>query len=147
MSAGPLDGLVYLDPEQRARLAKLAQRREYAVGDVLLEEGEASKSLIFIEQGVVRVERAYFGARIPIAELHEGEVLGEISVLEQGAASATVVAVEPVTALVLDDPNAAVADDPELAAGFYRSLALLLAQRLRYSTDERRDFAAAFSWG
>jgi CRP-like cAMP-binding protein len=147
MSAGPLDGLVFLDPEQRARLAKLVQRREYAVGDVLLEEGEASKSLIFIEQGVVRVERAYFGARIPIAELHEGEVLGEISVLEQGAASATVVAVEPVTALVLDDPNAAVADDPELAAGFYRSLALLLAQRLRYSTDERRDFAAAFSWG
>jgi CRP-like cAMP-binding protein len=147
MSAGPLDGLVFLDPEQRARLAKLVQRREYAVGDALLEEGEASKSLIFIEQGVVRVERAYFGARIPIAELHEGEVLGEISVLEQGAASATVVAVEPVTALVLDDPNAAVADDPELAAGFYRSLALLLAQRLRYSTDERRDFAAAFSWG
>jgi CRP-like cAMP-binding protein len=147
MTAGPLDGLVYLDPEQRARLAELAVRREYAVGDVLLDEGDESKSLIFIERGVVRVERDYFGARIPITELREGEVLGEISVIEQGSASATVVAVEPVVALVLDDPNAAVAGDPELAAGFYRSLALLLAQRLRYSTDERRDFAAAFSWG
>jgi len=147
MTAGPLDGLVYLDPEKRARLAELAVRREYAVGDVLLDEGDESKSLIFIERGVVRVERDYFGARIPITELREGEVLGEISVIEQGSASATVVAVEPVVALVLDDPNAAVAGDPELAAGFYRSLALLLAQRLRYSTDERRDFAAAFSWG
>jgi CRP-like cAMP-binding protein len=147
MTSGPLDGLVYLDPEQRARLAELAVRREYAVGDVLLDEGDESKSLIFIERGVVRVERDYFGARIPITELREGEVLGEISVIEQGSASATVVAVEPVVALVLDDPNATVAGDPELAAGFYRSLALLLAQRLRYSTDERRDFAAAFSWG
>jgi len=67
--------------------------------------------------------------------------------VESGTASATAVALNPVTTLELDNPAAGVEGDPELAAAFYRSLAYLLAQRLRYSTDDRRDFAAAFSWG
>jgi CRP-like cAMP-binding protein len=142
-----LERLVYLAPAQRAYLAELAERRRYAAGDVLLEEGVASRSLIFIESGAVRIETNYFGGRIPINVLHDGDVLGEVSVIEQGSASATAVALEPVTALVLDDPDAAVAGDADLAANFYRSLAWLLAQRLRYSTEEQRVFAAAFSWG
>jgi CRP-like cAMP-binding protein len=141
------DALVFLDDAQRERLAALAQRREYAPGDLILEEGVESNRLIFVERGRIRIEREYFGARIPVNEGHAGDVLGEVSVVESGTASATVVALDPVTTLELDDAAAGVAGDPELAAAFYRSLAYLLAQRLRYSTDDRRDFAAAFSWG
>ena len=141
------DGLVFLDDAQRERLAALAQRREYSPGDLILEEGVESNRLIFVERGRIRIEREYFGARIPVNEMHEGDVLGEVSVVESGAASATAVALNPVTTLELDNPAAGIEGDPELAAAFYRSLAYLLAQRLRYSTDDRRDFAAAFSWG
>jgi CRP-like cAMP-binding protein len=112
----------------------------------VFEEGASSSQLVVVESGRLRIERDYFGGRIPINEAHAGDILGEVSVVEGGAASASAVAVTPVTALVLVDPATAVGDDPALAAAFYHSLAVLLAQRLRYSTDDRRDFAAAFSW-
>jgi CRP-like cAMP-binding protein len=52
------------------------------------------------------------------------------------------VTVEPVEVFVLDGLDELLAADPALASGFYRSMATLLARRLRFTTRESARAAA-----
>ncbi|MGA7413228.1 MAG: cyclic nucleotide-binding domain-containing protein, partial [Bryobacteraceae bacterium] len=70
-----------------------------------------------------------------VARLLSGEVMGEMSFVDNAPPSATVLALEP--SLVLDIPrrrlNTKLAEDSAFAARFYRALAMSLAARLRHS--------------
>jgi len=65
--------------------------------------------------------------------MRAGDVAGEISFIDKGPASALVIADDDVEATVLshDHIHDTLAGHPELAARLYRSLALLMAQRIR----------------
>jgi CRP-like cAMP-binding protein len=87
------------------------------------------------------------GDQLPLDEAGPGEVLGEMSFLEGSVTSATVVADGPVEVDVVDGARvqALLDAEPLLAAHFYQSLAVTLAERLRHS---RSEFApVAMSWG
>jgi CRP-like cAMP-binding protein len=128
----------FLSDEEQARMLNAARLLVCADGEVVLHEGEGRQAIYIVRRGTVSVEKEYLGARIPVDELGPGEVFGEMSFLEESAASASVVAQGPVELDVLEgaDVQKLLDADRGLAANFYRSLALALSRRLRHLTSE-----------
>jgi CRP/FNR family cyclic AMP-dependent transcriptional regulator len=135
-------------------LVAAGSRREVAAGKVLIEEGRAIDSVFLVIDGAFSVRTRALGER-EIARLMSGEVMGEMSFVDQAPPSATVLSVEP--SFVLDIPrrrlNAKLAEDAGFAARFYRALSMFLAARLRATnaalaggtqgdTEDEMDFEA-----
>jgi len=81
-----------LDDEERAVVATAAERMDCEDGDVILEEGETSPALFFIERGAVEVlkEDEEEEHRFAIATLEAGDFFGEMSFVDDEPASATI---------------------------------------------------------
>jgi CRP/FNR family cyclic AMP-dependent transcriptional regulator len=105
-----------------AKHADVAKRRE---GAVLAKQGAQGLEAIIIVEGRARVEadgRA-------IAELGPGDVVGEMSVIDGKPRSATVIASEPVTMLVLHRRDFVSLLDT--VPGLQRKLLVTLCERVR----------------
>lgn len=115
-------------------LVAAGSRREIEGGHKLIEEGRSIESVYLVIDGAFSVRTAALGGR-EVARLLPGEVMGEMSFVDNAPPSATVVSVEP--SLILDIPrrrlNAKLNEDPSFGARFYRALAMSLAARLRHS--------------
>jgi CRP/FNR family cyclic AMP-dependent transcriptional regulator len=113
-------------------LLAAGNRCEVAAGVRLIEEGRQLQSVFLVIDGSFAVRTAALGGRV-VARLMSGELMGEMSFVDQAPASASVEALEP--SLVLDIPrrrlNVKLADDVGFAARFYRALSMFLAARLR----------------
>jgi len=113
-------------------LMAAGSRREVAAGSRLIEEGRRIDSVFLVIDGAFSVRTAALGNR-EVARLMSGEVMGEMSFVDQAPPSATVQALEP--SFVLDIPrrrlNTKLAEDLGFAARFYRALSMFLAARLR----------------
>lgn len=105
---------------------------------VILREGAREFSLYLIRDGFARIERDQDGRGIAIARLGPGDVFGEMSLIEDTAASAAVVAEERVEVTVIDGAHvqALLMSDPGVSARFYRSLATTLSRRLRRTSAQ-----------
>ena len=127
--------LTFLTPEDRTALVAAAGSREYAADEVVLEEGARRHGLFIVRQGAVRVSSRSAPARI-VAYLEEGELFGDMSFLENAAASADVIADVPcrIDVIERDAIYALLADRPGFAGRFFQSLATLLSARLRRSS-------------
>lgn len=101
-------------------------------GAVVIHEGSHPPALYFVLEGLLKVTVSTAGDR-QLAVLGSGELVGEISFLENRPATATVEAVE--STLLLAVPREVlqnkIQSDSAFAARFYRSLALISASRLR----------------
>lgn len=83
------------------RLARLCLLKEYTPGDLILQEGSTGLGLFIITAGRVEVFKTRDGEPIPLAVLGEGDVLGEIALLDDQPRSASAVALEPTECLLL----------------------------------------------
>jgi CRP-like cAMP-binding protein len=86
-----------LTDDDLARVAKVGQRRTYAAGDALVERDSDRGGLFVILAGKARVEVG--GA---VHDLGPGDFFGEMALLGRTRRSASVTAVEPVEALVIE---------------------------------------------
>lgn len=111
-----------LDPERREALAALFSARVFQRGDVVVTEGGAADGLYVVLSGAVRVVRQDQGEPLLLAELGPGQVFGEISLLHQRPATATVTAVDRAVVLCLPRAafNARVREFPEMVAHTYQ---------------------------
>lgn len=135
----------FLTSEQNARLREHGRTRSYDAGTLIVAEGSLPGALFVIESGRAAVEKDHLGIGVQINELRAGDLFGEVSYLDGTPASASVVARTEVSAVVLEDLDELLAQEPALAAGVYRSLAVVLAGRLRYAGDDR--VTAGLIWG
>ena len=103
--------------------------REFQPGDTLFQEGEPGQVMYVIQTGCVRIMKTIDGTDTVLAELHEGEFLGELAVVRGGAHTTTAVATAPTRVIVLDGPTLEdmVTEDSEIAVRFIRGLASRLA--------------------
>jgi CRP/FNR family transcriptional regulator, cyclic AMP receptor protein len=110
--------------------AAIGRRATYAAGDVLIKQGAAINSLMFVLDGKVSVEVEGVGQ---IANLGSGEVLGEMSLVDESPPSAGVIVVEPTRVLHIDRTilNTRLEGDPAFAARLYRAIAMFLSVRMR----------------
>jgi CRP-like cAMP-binding protein len=76
---------------------RLADTVELAAGHVVMRQGETGHDMLVIASGSMKVER---NGR-EIARIGPGDVAGEMSLLSEGARTATVTTLEPTTAVVI----------------------------------------------
>ena len=91
-----------LDPEVRQRVVAAAVPRTYRKGQLLFVENDPGESLIVLKRGAVMVfKTAPTGERAVLNVMRPGHTIGEVSLLDGAPRSASVVAVQPTTVLML----------------------------------------------
>jgi len=87
----------HLSPEEARRLAAFASETSVAEGQILMKQGDYSTELIAIEEGTADVIKD--GEKI--ASLKEGDLIGEMGLLERRPRNADVIATSPMRVLKL----------------------------------------------
>jgi extracellular factor (EF) 3-hydroxypalmitic acid methyl ester biosynthesis protein len=130
-------GLEFLTERDRALLEEAARKVPYAAGEVILRQGARRRELYLLHTGFVRVTRRREGREITVAQLGPGGLFGEMSLLEDTGATASVIAEEDVEVAVVSESHLLelMASEPGFSARFYHSLAGELARRLRATTE------------
>jgi len=134
-----------------------ATRHTFKLGEEIIKQGELSTAIYVIRSGEASVELAGSGSRSIVARLGPDDVCGEIAFLEQGTATAAVIASDEeveVERIEVRELKAMLEAFPGFASRFYLSLAVILAHRLRVTSKElaremelrdRRNRAASVS--
>jgi CRP-like cAMP-binding protein len=128
-----------LTPNDWILLQAKANRRSYKLGDEIIKQGELNKGICIIRRGEASVELAGSSSRSMLATLGPDDICGEMAFLEQGKATAAVIASEEhveVDEVEARELRALLVAFPGLASRFYLSLAVILAQRLRETSKE-----------
>ena len=138
--------LPFLDPAEESALLAAAPVKSFARDQLVFDQDVSLRAIFLIDDGSVRVEREDRGAMIPLAVLGAGEFFGEMSFVDGTPTSARVVADEPTRLRVIDTAtvDSLTKTDPGFAGRLYRSIAAILAERLRLAS--RRSYADQ-SWG
>ena len=147
MAAAPTTRfLPFLDPAEESALLAAAPVKSFARDQLVFDQDVSLRAIFLIDDGSVRVEREDRGAMIPLAVLGAGEFFGEMSFVDGTPTSARVVADEPTRLRVIDTATVdnLTKTDPGFAGRLYRSIAAILAERLRLAS--RRSYADQ-SWG
>lgn len=111
-------------------LGGIGRRVRVKQGGVLIQRGVRLDNLYFVLDGELQV-RSPKGDEI--ARVGTGDIVGELSLLDENPTSADVVALGPVKVLAVRQSliHQRIAEDPAFAARFYKALAMLLALRMR----------------
>ena len=92
-----------LTEEDRAQLALVVDRRELAAGTTLFQAGEPGESLFVVSAGEVELFiKDTAGQKIVLTVAREGEIFGELALLDRGARTATALALVDTELLELD---------------------------------------------
>jgi CRP/FNR family transcriptional regulator, cyclic AMP receptor protein len=123
-----------MDEDERAALAERMESREFSKGETIFNHGDAGDSLMVLHRGRVQVYvESTEGVKIILGELEAGEIVGEVSLFDPGARSATAVAVEDTEMFILehDDLWQVIQHKPHMAV----DMLAIMGKRLR-ATDE-----------
>lgn len=119
-------------------LLSAGQRRHIPSGAMLIRQGEPIPAVYVVIDGELRVT---VDPDREVARLRSGDIVGEMSFVDERPPSANVTSVSD--AVVLAVPRgplgARLQGDPAFAARFYRALAVFLADRLRTTTGQTAD--------
>jgi len=125
-----------LSQNELERIATLCQQRVYSRGDVVLSEGESSRELFIIGQGMVEVSISMPEQdSTPLINLGAGQVVGEMALVDQGARSATVKAMHDETVVHVAPHDAFLQlceEDNHIGFVVMRNLAAEMSLKLRY---------------
>lgn len=111
-------------------MARAGVKKMMPDGQVIIQEGVKNPDLYILLQGVLRIEDAKIG---PIAELGTGEIVGEMSFVDNAPPSASVIAQGDCIVLQLshDMLENRIEADPAFGMRLYKALSFFLADRLR----------------
>ncbi len=116
--------------------------RRYSPEDTILEEGNANRALHILKSGRVRVFRRVNGGEVPLCDLMAGQTFGELSIIEDGVASATLRAVTDTEVMSMPMQSLAqfLREHPDAATKFWRAIAVDLRRRLLQTNDVVRSY-------
>jgi CRP-like cAMP-binding protein len=117
-------------PKRHLRsIAKMTGVREYDKGASIIREGDPGSTFYVLLDGRARVVR---GGRT-VTHLSAGDFFGEISLLDTGTRTASVIAESPLRCLTLGEKDFAkvLADEPVLASRVLRGVAARLRRSER----------------
>jgi CRP/FNR family transcriptional regulator, cyclic AMP receptor protein len=130
-----------LKPAEQTDFLALARSRSWTRGAVIFREGDESESVLVLVSGRVKAYSSTGGGtEVLLAVRGPGALVGELAAIDQRPRSATVEALEPVTALVL--PLAAFQEYLRAHGRIALLLAQTLADRLRDADRKRIEFGA-----
>ena len=132
-----LDIFEPLDEKIIKNIARMCIEREFALGEYIVKRGESGLGLYFITNGRAKVEIDRDGVKIIVAELHGGDFLGELSMIDDNVRSADVICIENTNCLLLtrDSFSKLLKKHPEIAL----QMAKALVARIR-ATNEKVSY-------
>lgn len=118
-----------LSQKELSLLGANARERKFAAGETVIRQGETATGLFVIVSGKVRVVQQGGGGERELGVYGTDAVLGEMALLDDLPRTATVIASEPTTALVIPvwEFRAALRENPDIAL----KLLAVLSKRLR----------------
>ena len=126
-----------LSNRQLKSVSDIMFERTYDVDELIFEEGQPGAALFLILDGKVAVEVFGETSTTRLAVLEKGAFFGEMALLDETPRSATARALERTRTLALyrNDLNGLVQRDAKTACQIYRSLAGMIADRLRLTNE------------
>lgn len=148
LEAGGVPGtfISLLDNTERGALLELGTHRGFPRGSVLMYEGEPGERVMIVEEGRVKVTKIEPGGHETMLSIRDpGDVIGEMSLIDECPRLASVTALEPVRALVVASSvfRGHLERTPRVAV----ALLEVEMQRLRETTLKRSQFAASDTIG
>jgi CRP/FNR family cyclic AMP-dependent transcriptional regulator len=131
---------------ERTDFVQRARRRRWKRGEVLIREAERSDWVLLLESGRVKASsHTAGGSEVVLAVRGPGALVGELSAVSREPRSATVQALEPVTAYVmpLAEFEVFLKEHGRIAYLLMR----LIAERLRDADRKRIEFGAQDTTG
>lgn len=118
------------------------QHSHFSPGDTILEEGNANRALHVLRSGRVRVSRSVNDREVSLCDLIAGQTFGELSIIEDGVASASLKAVTDteVLSIPMHDLAQFLRANPSAGAKFWRAIAIELRRRLLQTNDVVRSY-------
>ena len=122
--------------EERVQAQKCMQQRSYKPGEVVFREGEASDCLLVVVGGSAGVIVSNAQRDVRVNSVRRGGVIGEVGFLDGAPRSATVVAQDGLSVLVLTRASFDTlrATHPNVVYQMMLNITLELASRVRYTT-------------
>lgn len=91
-----------LEPKYIKGIAQISTERTFKAGETLMKQGEDGIGLFIIMSGSVKIQKTDpSGKQVELASNGAGDILGELAVLDGAKRTATVVAAEQTTCLLL----------------------------------------------
>jgi CRP-like cAMP-binding protein len=133
---------VEFEPDELQQLRAGLQTTRFAPGDIILGEGKANRALHILKTGRIRVTRRVDSREVALCDLVAGQTFGELSIIEDGVASATLQAVTDteVLSISMHDLARFLQSQPAAAAKFWRAVAVDLRRRLLQTNDVVRNY-------
>ena len=137
-----IDLLGTLLPAELDQFSEALVSTEFQPGQLILEEGQPNRALHLVREGRIRVTRKVDERELILCDLSAGRTFGELSILDEGTASATLRAVPRTVILSLSsgDLHKLLEESPATAAKFWKALALDLRRRLLHTNDVVRTY-------
>lgn len=126
-----------LQKDELAKVAKICTEKRYSSGQTIARQGESGDELFIITEGFVEVSlgaRPSQAARV-VVSLGVGQIFGEISLLDQGPRSASIMAIsDPTVVQVIERENFDALCQKNTHIGYVvmRNLAADLSFKLRH---------------
>lgn len=127
-----------LDPRHVAALAAMLVERRYRKGSVIFFEGDPGDALFIVAQGAVKIYRvAEDGREKTLAILRDGDIFGEMAILDEEPRSAIAESLEATTLYALHRKEflAFLANNPSMAIHVIK----VLCGRLRRANSQVMD--------
>jgi diguanylate cyclase (GGDEF)-like protein len=133
---GRADLFSKLEKSELATIARYSGYRSFVKDDVIFEEGSQGVALYLIKKGAVTIrKKGENGGDRDIARFLEGEVFGEMDLLDAAPRSASAIAELPTTLLVFPKPGTLFPDilekHPDIFARILQKLLGAIAGRIR----------------
>lgn len=136
-----LPGLGFLSDvssEHRSFLACFGKFHRPEAGTVLITEGEKQDSLYVVLHGSLHIVTEVDGRPSLIAQLGEGDAIGEVNLFDPGNASASVVVRSPsvIWSLTREELDAFAESDPVACLSVFRGLLAQVSRRIRSMNEK-----------
>lgn len=131
-----------LTPLERTKIAKYFRQQDYEAKAKIVNEGDPGDGMFVIKSGAVKVVKQLTKKEEKVlANLVDGDVFGEMALLDRSPRSASVYAISKVTMLELYRVSLLEMLDKESKIGVkvMYNLAKILAERIRESGDKIKD--------
>jgi CRP/FNR family cyclic AMP-dependent transcriptional regulator len=110
-------------------------------GEALMKEGETSNSMYWVQSGTLRLFKKKGSGFIELGVVHSGEVVGEMSFLDNQPRSASVEALQPCD--IVEIPRGKFEEFINAQPSWMKSLIQTLVKRLRTTNNRLRELENA----
>lgn len=133
---------IEFEPDELEHLRRVLHATHFGPGDIILQEGNANRALHIVRGGRIRVTRQVQDREVSLCDLIAGQTFGELSIIEDGVASASLRAVgeTEVLSISMGDLAELLRAKPSAAAKFWRQIAVDLRRRLLQTNDVVRSY-------